>query len=186
LWAVGLDSLARNPANDCEKGKHARSGHVNNRRAQQTATRRTLMATVESSIVLKRLYDVPAARLWRAWSTADELAQWYRPSLRHTIDFAEFDFRVGGEYRVESSLRGKSTVETGRYIEILAMQKILYEEDLQPEGKPHHSMLDQIEFVALDNARTQLVVTATGHKAWSFGAGVNGSLESLAEFVERN
>jgi uncharacterized protein YndB with AHSA1/START domain len=142
------------------------------------------MANVEASIVLKRTYDVPVARLWRAWSTAGELAQWYRPSIRHTIDFAECDFRVGGVYRVGFSLGDESMIEVGRYIEIIAMQKIVFEEQVKLAGAPHHSTLDQIDFAPLDGSRTQLVVTSTGYEVWNIGGGINGLVQSLAQFVE--
>ena len=53
---------------------------------------------VETTLILRRTYDKPVERVWRAW--AEELGQWYVAGDDHIVHFAQADFRVGGTYRV--------------------------------------------------------------------------------------
>jgi len=52
------------------------------------------------SLKLKRFYPVTPDKVWRAWTDAQALAQWFRPDASFSIPIAEADVRVGGHFRV--------------------------------------------------------------------------------------
>lgn len=144
------------------------------------------MSNVEVSVVLRRVLNAPLARVWAAWASgSDELAHWYRPGLDYTITEAVSDFRVGGLYRIAFQRKGdQPLVERGRYLEIEPMARILYEEEVTENGKPHHAMRDEIRFEALSPTQTLVTVTCTGPEVWLAGGGIYGSIESLAAHLE--
>ena len=46
-------------------------------------------------LVVTRVFDAPVERLWQAWSTADDVKQWWGPQ-GFTAPVAKMDFREGG------------------------------------------------------------------------------------------
>ena len=52
------------------------------------------------SLRLKRFYPVAPEKVWRAWTDARALGQWFRPNASFSIAIAESDVRVGGGFRV--------------------------------------------------------------------------------------
>ncbi|ACQ79317.1 Activator of Hsp90 ATPase 1 family protein [Beutenbergia cavernae DSM 12333] len=62
------------------------------------------MTEAPTTVRLTRHVAAAPARVWRAWTDADELAAWFWPPSFGTT--ARVDLRVGGTYRVESTARG--------------------------------------------------------------------------------
>ncbi|SRR5216684_4425875 len=52
----------------------------------------------DASLIVRRTYPVPPARLLKAWSDPADLMKWFGPQGLDT-PVAEIDFRVGGRYR---------------------------------------------------------------------------------------
>src|SRR5258708_10206346 len=52
----------------------------------------------DASLIVRRTYAVPPARLLGAWSDPTDLMKWFGPQGLDT-PVAEIDFRVGGRYR---------------------------------------------------------------------------------------
>ena len=63
---------------------------------------------VDSTLILKRVYDAPVERVWRAWTNEKELAKWYVAGFDQVVHFAEADVRTGGTYRVSFGAPGKT------------------------------------------------------------------------------
>ena len=59
-----------------------------------TAIAETAPAT-DRELVLTRIIDAPREKLFRAWTDAELLKQWFAP-LPYTTPVAEFDVRPGG------------------------------------------------------------------------------------------
>ena len=53
----------------------------------------------DRDLVLTRIIDVPREKLFRAWTEADVLKQWFAPKP-FTTPFAELDVRPGGSNRI--------------------------------------------------------------------------------------
>ena len=47
------------------------------------------MHKVESTLVLRRIYDAPIARVWQAWTDPKELARWYVAGADHVVGFSK-------------------------------------------------------------------------------------------------
>jgi len=141
------------------------------------------MHKVECTLILKRIYNAPVERVWRAWTSADELAQWYVASADHVVHFAEADVRVGGTYRVGFAPPGQTPyVEEGRYIEIVPNAKLVFEESVSLDGKQLFSQMTTVAFRDL-GGRTEIVITGTGVDTWRTGEGWTPALESLARYL---
>ena len=50
----------------------------------------------DNELVLTRLFDAPAARIYEAWTNAEILKKWFAP-LPFTTPEADLDVRVGGQ-----------------------------------------------------------------------------------------
>lgn len=54
-------------------------------------------AAIERPFSIARLFDAPRQRVWRAWTEADRLAQWWGPKdFANTV--ARLDLRPGGHF----------------------------------------------------------------------------------------
>lgn len=138
---------------------------------------------VECTLILRRTYNKPVERVWRAWSDAKELGQWYVAGDDHIVHFAECDFRVGGTYRVGFGKPDtKPYVETGTYHEIVPNKKIVFQEGVALEGEQLFTQLTTVEFRDL-GGRTEIVITCTGVDTWRTGEGWTPCLESLARYL---
>jgi uncharacterized protein YndB with AHSA1/START domain len=138
---------------------------------------------VECTLILKRVYEAPVARVWQAWTNADELAQWYVASDEHIVHFAEADVRPGGTYRVGFAPPGEEPyVEEGRYIEVVANRRLRFEESVSLKGETLFTQMTTVELRDLGE-RTEVVITCTGIDTWRTGEGWTPALESLARYL---
>jgi uncharacterized protein YndB with AHSA1/START domain len=53
----------------------------------------------EGTVTLTRIYDAPRELVWRAWTDAKHLAQWFGPK-GFTSSVPELEVRVGGALRI--------------------------------------------------------------------------------------
>jgi uncharacterized protein YndB with AHSA1/START domain len=141
----------------------------------------------ECTLILRRIYDAPIERLWRAWTTAEELGLWYLAGHDHIIHFAEVDLRVGGGYRIGFGAPDKTPyIETGRYVEITPMTRLAFDAGVTlGEGGAEALVVERmvVEFTDLGDGRTLLILTDTGPDSWKSGAGWLPCLESLARHL---
>jgi len=47
------------------------------------------------TLIFERIFEAPRARVWKAWTTAEQIAKWWGPRGWVTT-VKEFDFRAGG------------------------------------------------------------------------------------------
>jgi uncharacterized protein YndB with AHSA1/START domain len=142
------------------------------------------MGESEVSVVVRRVLNAPLARVWAAYSSAEELALWYKPGADYVITLTECDFRIGGRYRIGFQRPGDPPLlEVGRYVEINPMARIIYDEEVTENGAPHHAMRDQVDFTALSPTQTLVLFTSSGPKVWLAGGGIFGCIECLAAYV---
>jgi uncharacterized protein YndB with AHSA1/START domain len=141
--------------------------------------------TIECILVLKRIYDAPLERIWRAWTEAEALGKWYMADDDHVIHFAEADVRVGGTYRVAFGRPGATPyIETGRYSEVTPMTRLAWIAEVALEGADtDYGELIELDLIDLGDGRTQLVLVSKGEQAWRSGAGWFPCLSSLARYL---
>jgi uncharacterized protein YndB with AHSA1/START domain len=135
---------------------------------------------VDSTLILKRVFDAPLERVWHAWTTQSELAKWYVAGWDHVVHFAEADVRDGGTYRIGFAPPGQTPwIETGRYTEVAPMKRLAFEEKVTHQEEHVHTNRNVVEFRDL-GGRTEVTITTTGLESWRSGEGWEPCLERLA------
>ncbi|WP_018235067.1 SRPBCC family protein [Ensifer sp. BR816] len=94
----------------------------------------------ERELVLIRLIDAPREKVYRAFTDAELLKQWFAP-LPWTITEAELDVRPGGTNRfVMRSPEGDLYPNQGVYLDVVPNEKLVmtdaYTEAWKPSEKP--------------------------------------------------
>ena len=144
----------------------------------------------ECVLILRRAYDAPLERVWRAWTDAGALAKWYLAGDDHVIHFAEADVRVGGQYRVAFGPPGKPPyVEVGHYDEVVPLKRLAFRATVAIQDGDRalglaHAETVVVEFVDLGDGCTQIVLTETGPNSRRSGGGWHPCLASLGRYLE--
>ena len=111
-------------------------------------------------MLLTRVLDAPRARVFKAWTDANEVAQWWGPK-GFTNPLCEINCRAGGTMRID--MRGPDgTVYpmSGTYREVSAPERIVFvSAALDANGKPIFEVLHTVTF-AEEGAKTRLTVQA--------------------------
>jgi uncharacterized protein YndB with AHSA1/START domain len=80
----------------------------------------------ERELVLTRLVDVPAEKLYRCWTEPALLTQWFAP-LPWTTPHAELNVYAGGANRITMrSPEGEDMPNEGIYLEVVPNQKLVF------------------------------------------------------------
>jgi len=97
-------------------------------------------ATSDRELVLTRIIDAPREKLFRAWTDAELLKQWFAP-LPWTTPHAELDVRPGGASTI--TMRGPDGNEMpclGVYLEVVPNERLVftdaYTQAWEPSRKP--------------------------------------------------
>ncbi|UPT74825.1 MAG: SRPBCC domain-containing protein [Elusimicrobiota bacterium] len=90
---------------------------------RQTLSR--LAAAVEGDFVIFRMVDAPRERVWRAWTSENELAVWMGPKGAKT-GYMKLDFRVGGGCHYSMMNGGVELWGLTTYEEIEKPSKLVY------------------------------------------------------------
>lgn len=79
-----------------------------------------------SAFVITRVFKAPLARVWKAWSEADQLKHWWGPK-GCSIEIPRFEFRPGGFFHYAMKFTNAPTM-WGRfnYREIVVPERIVW------------------------------------------------------------
>jgi uncharacterized protein YndB with AHSA1/START domain len=90
----------------------------------------------ELDLSFERVVDVPPEPIWAAWTTPDLLLPWFCPKPWLTIA-CEIDLRPGGRFHtVMQSPEGETFPSDGCYLEIIANEKLVWTNALEPGFRP--------------------------------------------------
>lgn len=139
------------------------------------------------SLTLTREYAAPPERVWRAWTDAQVLKQWWAPSAGQGVSVAELDVRAGGRYRIcFGGADGNEHECAGVYQEVAKPKKLVFTWSW-PRTTPERVSLVTILFNA-KGAGTELVFK---HERFfdeaardSHKRGWTGLLEKLDEYLK--
>lgn len=103
----------------------------------------------DRELVLARIIDAPREKIFRAWTDAEILKQWFVPAP-WTIAKAEIDVRPGGaSLIVMKDPEGNEYPNAGVYLEIVENEKIVvtdaYTSAWQPSEKPFFTAIVTLE-----------------------------------------
>jgi uncharacterized protein YndB with AHSA1/START domain len=144
----------------------------------------------ELRLVVRRNFAARRDKVFRAWTDPKEIVQWMSPSEGVTTEFAEFDVRVGGLYRIGYHSANGLIFVGGTFEQVIVPEKLVYtwiwEPPLDSAGA---ETLVMVEFLEKGNG-TELVLT---HERFpnqtmrdKHDHGWNGVLASLAAFIDRS
>jgi uncharacterized protein YndB with AHSA1/START domain len=144
----------------------------------------------EPIVTMTRTFDAPRALVWKALSEPEHVVRWWGPH-GHKNRALEFDFRVGGKWKIESTLPdGQVIVFFGEFLEIVKPEKVTqtFSFDQLPEGA--HS----VDTVVLEDHGDRTVYRATstlpdvasrdGMMASGMEVGVREGFERLDQMLE--
>src|ERR1700722_4251785 len=143
-------------------------------------------------ITMEREFDAPPAVVFRAFSEAEALRQWYGPD-GFTITVIAMDFRVGGLFRFTMHApNGVNYPNRIRYREIAPGERLAYRHGVDADDDPNAFEVVNI-FTAIGGNRTRFVRDATfpsieaRNAVMKFGAVELGmqTIEKLAAYLGR-
>jgi len=95
-------------------------------------------------LVIKRTFNAPRDRVWKAWSDLEQAKEWWGPN-GFTLPFLEMDQRPGGKWRaIMRTPDGKDMGQHGVYREIVPPEKTVY--TYIWDSQPQHEMLVTVVF----------------------------------------
>ena len=94
------------------------------------ATKNETTVNTEGELEITRVFDAPRSLVWRCWTEADLLKQWFGPE-GFTIPRCTIDLRVGGKFLLcMRSTEGRDMWLTGTYREISPVERLVKTESM--------------------------------------------------------
>jgi uncharacterized protein YndB with AHSA1/START domain len=111
---------------------------------------------------LERTYEVPRARVFAAFATAEGKAAWFVGGDGYEVLERSFDFREGGSERLVGRwANGTVSQFDARYFDVVRDERIVYAYEMRLNGTKISVSLATLEFKPA-GAHTRLLVTETG------------------------
>ena len=152
----------------------------------------------KKDLVITRVFDAPVERVWKAWSDANDVMQWWGPTY-FTSPMAKMDFREGGTsllcMRPPKDFSDQDMYSTWTYRKIVPIERIEYVHNLADENgnkidpavlnMPPDFPQDQthtISFKAVGDNKTELTVTEHG---WPVGQMMEMSRMGMEQCLDK-
>ena len=105
----------------------------------------------ETTLIIRRTVNAPRAKVFEAWTTPEQLKQWFAPNDTFLVPIAAVDLKVGGTYRIGMRPPDRETLHTatGVYREIKPPEKLVF--TWSWEGEEPMDTLVTVEFRDLGN-----------------------------------
>lgn len=113
----------------------------------------------DREIHIERIVDASRSRVWRAFTDAEQVAQWWGRGNKVVIE--KHEPHPGGHWRyVEHSDHGQHGFE-GRFREVTPEERIV--RSFEWDGMPAHVIIETVNFEDLGDGRTKVVITSLFH-----------------------
>jgi uncharacterized protein YndB with AHSA1/START domain len=122
-------------------------------------------------IEITRVYDAPRDRVWRAWTSPDELVRWWgKRGWTAQPDTVVMDVRPGGAFKIVSvnDEDGREMVSEGVYREVVEPERLSFGEST-------------VTFTDLGDGRTRMDFRTAAGMDETAARGFNSALDRLAE-----
>jgi uncharacterized protein YndB with AHSA1/START domain len=97
--------------------------------------------TTEHTLEVRQVVKASPARVYRAWTEPELLAQWFAPSPEFSTVVHEADARVGGSYRIEMKPpQGPVHTAVGQYQELDPPRRLVFTWRWE-EQPPRHTVV---------------------------------------------
>ncbi len=77
-----------------------------------------------NELIVTRVFDAPAETVWKAWTTPEQIAQWFAPGV--IMDVRELDVRPGGHFRFADPDDKDGGEYTGTYITVKPFEELSF------------------------------------------------------------
>lgn len=153
-------------------------------------------------LVLERTIDVSPELVWKAWTTPEQMKQWFTPEPWKTVE-VELDLRPGGRfYSVMQSPEGENFPNEGCFLEIVENRKLVWTSALgagyRPLALPNTPGCESLAFTAIltmepHGSGTKYTATVIHgdeaskkrHEEMGFHEGWGKVLDQLVEMIKR-
>ena len=135
---------------------------------------------------LSRRFDAPRETVFAAWTSPEQLTQWWGPGeFRTTV--AEVDLRPGGSYRLVIEAPGAPRMELqGIFQEIVAPERLVYTWKWVAGWPDPSDMVVTVEFID-HGTSTELILTQHGFAAEGgstpYAHGWESGLDKLGRYL---
>ncbi len=159
------------------------------------ATKNETTVNTEGELEITRVFDAPRSLVWRAWTEAELLKQWFGPE-GFTIPRCTIDLRVGGKFLLcMRSPEGRDMWLTGTYREIGPVERLVKTESMADAegnivdmGPGPHETLVTVTLEEEGESRTRMTLRHAGLPEGAAQAGANegyrGAFETLAAVLK--
>jgi len=149
----------------------------------------------ERELVLTRIIDAPAEKLFRCWTDPELMKQWFTPKPWKTVD-VRTDLRAGGSsYVLMEGPEGQQFPNYGVYLEVVPNRKLVFTDAFTEAWKPSQKpfMVATVTFEDLGEGRTLYTARAAHwtvedlktHEQMGFHEGWGAAADQLAELAGR-
>jgi uncharacterized protein YndB with AHSA1/START domain len=150
----------------------------------------------QRDLVFEREVDLPAERIWAAWTQPSNLLHWFTPAPWTTVG-CEIDLRPGGLFRtVMRSPEGQEHDNTGCYLELVENRRLVWTDALGPGYRPREKpfITASIELTPSADgtttsyravARHASVEDCARHEAMGFREGWGEALDQLVAHMKK-
>lgn len=148
-------------------------------------------STADRDLVLTRIFDAPRAMVWKAWTDAKQIEQWWGPH-GFTNPLCEWDARPGGTILVHMRGPKGSAFDMilpmkGRFHEVVANERLVFTSSAIDDaaGNPQLEMLNTIRFEDY-NGKTKITLHAQVIKATPAATGaISGMEQGWSQSLEK-
>lgn len=79
----------------------------------------------DKEVNIVRIFDAPRELVFKAWTSAEHLKNWYAPQTCRTTIY-KFEFKPGGIFHHEVRSNNGGCIFMGEFLEIIESKKIVY------------------------------------------------------------
>jgi uncharacterized protein YndB with AHSA1/START domain len=137
------------------------SKNFNARRRNMSTRNDASKEEADREFVLTRVFDAPAALVFKAWTDPKQMAHWWGPHT-FTNPVCEMDVRPGGAYRIV--MRSPDGVEypmKGFFREVVESRRLVFTNDLSEHPDEWHNMIDPNRLKGKGKPAVDAITTVT-------------------------
>jgi uncharacterized protein YndB with AHSA1/START domain len=119
----------------------------------------TITTPSEREIRIERIFDAPRARVWRAFTDPELVAQWWGRGNELVIE--RFEVKRGGHWRFVEHADGETHGFEGRFREVTPESRLV--QTFEWDGMPGYVAVDTVTLEDLGDGRTKVVTVSLFH-----------------------
>jgi uncharacterized protein YndB with AHSA1/START domain len=140
----------------------------------------------ETALQIKRTFNAPREKVYKAWTDAGALSEWFRPSDEHQTIIEKLEVKEGGKYRIIMKRPdAPANKVVGEFLQVKPEEKLVYTWLWENSETPGTSRVT-VEFYDHGDS-TELILThemlPNEEERQKHSHGWNACLDSLGRFI---